>query len=425
MALASWLLLSLLATLSCVQSQPRYLGQVTVPNAGLMNIFAHATSNPVLQRFSVLISSYTTDRTTYAPAYILHYPGQYITSNFTGLAPKNLYNFHYWGKEIKQVPNSVFGNEAIINFDGAPAITGKGAGSVYLTDMKDFSFPATYDLATTLIPETYAYASGLWKRVNGDNRDDVLTCRVQLAGGAARYAQLVWLDQPRDGMSNRWSINVLKDTACDTNLAETRLQIGTANHDVVYATGMYTKRLTFFYANSNNWENPSNVIANILEDNGSQYYDVVTADLNNDGKVDVLVTVVAETGGSVVVFEIPDDFRQAGQYIKRVIASGFNARHDGVTGRAPGIARTFRASTSSQQKPWILLSGGDDGRAYYLRPTSESALDWSYELITIVDHGLSQAVSGIAAADVDGDGYSEVFVSVHNKNLVEIYTFRP
>ena len=51
--------------------------------------------------------------------------------------------------------------------------------------------------------------------------------------------------------------------------------------------------------------------------------------------------------------------------------------------------------------------------------------DWTYEKVTISDQGTGQTVSGIAQADIDGDGYAEVFVSIHNPNQVEVYTFRP
>jgi hypothetical protein len=71
------------------------------------------------------------------------------------------------------------------------------------------------------------------------------------------------------------------------------------------------------------------------------------------------------------------------------------------------------------------VTGADDGRAYVLSPTSQSSDDWNYQLTTIVDYGLVQTVSGIAAADVDGDGYTELFVSVHNMNYVQVFSYSP
>jgi FG-GAP repeat len=71
------------------------------------------------------------------------------------------------------------------------------------------------------------------------------------------------------------------------------------------------------------------------------------------------------------------------------------------------------------------VTGSDDGRAYVLSPVSEDRNDWNYQITTVADYGLIQTVSGIAAADVDGDGYAELFVSVHNMNYVQVYSFSP
>ena len=71
------------------------------------------------------------------------------------------------------------------------------------------------------------------------------------------------------------------------------------------------------------------------------------------------------------------------------------------------------------------MTGADDGRAYVLRPTSENSNNWNYEQTTLADYGLVQTVSGIAAADVDGDGYTELFVSVHNLNYVQVFSYSP
>lgn len=72
-----------------------------------------------------------------------------------------------------------------------------------------------------------------------------------------------------------------------------------------------------------------------------------------------------------------------------------------------------------------MVSGADDGRAYYLRPKSEDPNNWSYELVTVMDAGASQTVSGMTSADIDGDGFEELFVSVHNRDQVQVHTFSP
>jgi hypothetical protein len=71
------------------------------------------------------------------------------------------------------------------------------------------------------------------------------------------------------------------------------------------------------------------------------------------------------------------------------------------------------------------VSGGDDGCAYVLRPSSQDTDNWTYDVTKFVDYGLVQTVSGIAAADIDDDGYVELFVSVRNMNYVQVFSYSP
>jgi len=391
-----------------------------------MSIFTHSGNNPT-RKFSLLVNTYNTERNSYDSAYMVQHPGDHMTSNFTGLVPKSIYNFLYWGKAIQQIPTSILDAEAVLNFDGS-TLAGKATGSIYITDMTDYNFPATYNTAGTLIPESFMYSNGIWKDINLLNsRDDIMACRVQLLNGQARYAQLVWLEHPRNGFKDRWNIHILKESACDTSLAQTSLKVGFLdNYEVIYATGQYTQRLVFFYTTglNNNWDKPDDIMTGILE-TGREYYDVTIVDVNRDGNLDVLFTVIAQTGGSVEVYEIPDDFRIIGNYRKHVIASGFDSRNGGAAGRSPGTARAFYSTASTNQKPYIMVAGADDGRAYYLRPLSQSASDWNYEKIVVVDSGPNHPVVGIAAADINGNGGKELFVSLHDEGVVNVYTFDP
>jgi len=313
-----------------------------------------------------------------------------------------------------------------MTFDGS-TLPGKATGSIYLIDMKDYNFPATYNLATTLIPESFMYSNGIWKDVTAaNNRHDIMACRVQLLNGQPRYAQLVFLQHPRTDFRDRWSITVLKESACDTTLAETSLRLGLFdNYEVIYATGQYTQRLVFFWTTGivNGWNNPDNIDTGVIE-TGREYFDLTLVDVNRDGNIDILFTVVAQNGGSVEVYEIPqNDFRVIANYRKHMIASGFNSRNGGAAGRSPGFARAFYSTATTNQKPWIWVSGGDDGRAYYLRPLSQTATNWEYETVVVVDKGPNQNIGGMAVADINGNGPKEMFVSTHGLNEVSVYTF--
>ena len=73
-------------------------------------------------------------------------------------------------------------------------------------------------------------------------------------------AQLVWLTHPIGGLKNGWRVHVLKESACDTNIAEADFKYGLFDtYEVVYTTGFYTRRLTYFWTEGRNWDDPAKV----------------------------------------------------------------------------------------------------------------------------------------------------------------------
>ena len=72
-----------------------------------------------------------------------------------------------------------------------------------------------------------------------------------------------------------------------------------------------------------------------------------------------------------------------------------------------------------------MLSGDDDGSTYYLTPTSEDPLDWSYNLIPIRQEGSGNIMGQPSVMDVDGDGNKELFIPVYYREAVQVYTYSP
>jgi hypothetical protein len=77
-------------------------------------------------------------------------------------------------------------------------------------------------------------------------------------------AQLFWVEHPTlNEMDSQWSLSVLKESACDTNVVLTSFDLGgiNNNYDVLYTTGLHLRRLVLFYTTSSlgYWTNPGNV----------------------------------------------------------------------------------------------------------------------------------------------------------------------
>jgi len=73
-------------------------------------------------------------------------------------------------------------------------------------------------------------------------------------------------------------------------------------------------------------------------------------------------------------------------------------------------------------KPWISLSGDDDGRHYILYPESEDKDNWTYIKEVVIDSE-DQTVGTMAIIDLDQDGYMELIASGYTADTVYIATF--
>ena len=67
--------------------------------------------------------------------------------------------------------------------------------------------------------------------------------------GTIKEAQLVAFMQPSlNPLDGNWNEVILKESACDSNVALTNFQLGVFDsYDVIYTTGVYLRRLSLFY----------------------------------------------------------------------------------------------------------------------------------------------------------------------------------
>ena len=76
----------------------------------------------------------------------------------------------------------------------------------------------------------------------------------------------------------------------------------------------------------------------------------------------------------------------------------------------------------TKRKPWISLSGDDDGNHYILIPTSEDKDDFIYETLTLIQTGGTTAGTQ-AVVDIDGDGYTEIVSAGFSVGKVYVHSF--
>ena len=83
--------------------------------------------------------------------------------------------------------------------------------------------------------------------------------------------------------------------------------------------------------------------------------------------------------------------------------------------------RNIKFLCSQGGKPWILVNGMFCKSIYYLVPESDIAKNWNYKVFRISEKKVRHG--GIAALDFDQDGFTDLFVSISDENVVRVYSF--
>jgi hypothetical protein len=80
--------------------------------------------------------------------------------------------------------------------------------------------------------------------------------------------------------------------------------------------------------------------------------------------------------------------------------------------------------TDRQRKPYIMVSGDDDGNHYILEPLSESPNDWSYEKHILIETN-GTTTGKFAIGDFDGDGYTDIVAAGYSVGKIYAFTYAP
>ncbi|CAG0886498.1 unnamed protein product [Cyprideis torosa] len=178
---------------------------------------------------------------------------------------------------------------------------------------------------------------------------------------------------------------------------------------------------------------PMPKIRRVAVDAPGQVFDIYLDDFNRDGKLDLLATVYDGEEGWVYVYDIDENWME-GNWNRRTIASGFVPNFIfGGQSMSPGSPKPFYPSKEyeesltedgRQRKPYISLSGDDDGKLYILTPDSEDPSDWTYTKNILVETGATTS-GKIAIADMNNDGYTDIIGCGYSAKTLYFFTYAP
>merc|ERR1719394_411429 len=160
----------------------------------------------------------------------------------------------------------------------------------------------------------------------------------------------------------------------------------------------------------------------VIDGSLGPYFNTEWVDINNDGRKDLLVTNNRDDGkGAVFAYEVPEDYR-AGNWTRHTLADGYKPPKSIMPGQgAPGLSQTFWPTSDESGKPWVMVTGDDQGNVDLLMPNSEDANDWSYTKDTIIE-GVG-TIGSPTYGDVNGDGITELFLPLNAKSKCVVFTF--
>ncbi|XP_063223545.1 uncharacterized protein LOC134531678 [Bacillus rossius redtenbacheri] len=402
---------------------PTKLGQFSVPFAAFVQVFKSGNQNNL---FVSTFEAYAFNQ----PDHIYYFknPGRYLGSvNSWRMTSVDSIN-NYWPNDVIYTPKSVVGREGIIWTSGflVPTKT-HGKLNIYFTDVEPFEGP--YNIASN-DAQDWSYHRVIWADVNHDGSLDAVAARFDAPfDGSPRQKQLLWLENPGNGFLEGWRQHVVAENASDVHFQLTHLTTPDGvRHQVLISAEFFNERLTLRYSEQGNfWTDNRLVKTIVIDDTPGQTFDVYLMDLNRDGKEEIVLTAYNKTHGNVFVYDIPQDFRSQ-RFPRRTIASGFVANDlHGAAAMTPGCAKLFyksREHERSGDKPYLFLSGDDDGKHYILVPNSEDKHNWQYTT-HLLENTFGNTAGAGTAVDLDGDGYTEIVSAGYTAGQVYVYSYDP
>jgi len=426
-----------------VDLMPRLVGKFPLAHAGFIEVFVEEDGSQYMYitTFNAALPFF------HDPVYYLKNPGNLLDSvNDWDNQIKTLGNkaSAYWPNYPVHMPKEVLGFEGMVQTSGF-LVPGKSDGHLEVFDTTSGEPDGPWDIAAGQ-SDSWSYHWVHWKDVNDDGLVDAMTARfyVPLFGGDP-VREFVWFENPGTAKPAghgdwAWQDHLLIRQGPDVYFEEHILESEGVEYSVMIASELWSENINLYYVENTPgaWAQPQNIKTVVVDAEPGQPFECHMVDLNNDGRMEILASAFdtrkGNETGNLWAYTLEGDWKVASNWKRISLSSGFTA-NSYLFGNSmtPGKQRLFYPSEEYKNtpnslgnpaKPWIALSGDDDGVHYVMHPMSDELDNWDYDLKIMVDTEATTAGT-MAVADLDGDGFTEIISAGYTEGMVYVYSFSP
>lgn len=258
--------------------------------------------------------------------------------------------------------------------------------------------------------------------LNGDGRDDLLTCRTEKPIFGSTKTELVSF--VFNANTKGYDEKVIMKSACDVFFDTA--DIDKDGRFEIVSAGFFISQLNVIYSEdpNNNFLN-GNVKVKTIDANAGQLFEVIIEDLDNQGNLELLATNHqgnnAEVKGALFYYTLSGNVR-TGKWSKNIFHDDFPVLKGGFNQAAPGAPVLFHPNLNRKERLHIILAGDGSEYAYHFAPSAVTE-ELSYSLVW--SQLYSDTVGGIDVADVNGDGITDCIIPIYEKNVLYFYSYNP
>jgi len=422
---------------------PRLLGSFHLGHAGFIEVFVEEDGSQYLYMttFNAALPFF------HDGVYYIKEPGTMLDSVDSWDTQIHTLGYKasaYWPNYPVHLPKEVLGFEGVVQTSGF-LVPGKSYGQLEVYDTSSGEPDGPWNIAAGQ-DDNWSYHWVLWKDVNNDGLLDAMTARFYVPSfGGDPVREFIWYQNPGTAKPDAhgdwaWQEHVLVRQGPDVYFEEHILESEGVEYSVIVTSELWSERIMLYFVENQPgaWAQPENIRSVVVDGAPGQPFECHMVDLNNDGKMEIIASAYdtrkGNETGNLWAYTMEGDWTAASGWQRRSLVSGFRA-NSYLFGNSmtPGKQRLFYPSVEygntpnalgNMPKPWIALSGDDDGIHYILHPLSEDLDTWEYDLKIMVDTEATTAGT-MAVVDLDGDGYTEIISAGYTQGSVYVHTFAP